>query len=224
MRREERVTVQGPVKEQQPDGMSHRGVPCLPFLAVFSQRGSLCVRLCGSIICRVTRNVALVVPSSRCALARAHPLYPLGDTLHCVFLGVFGAGRVDAAGIDASNASRTHQEEDGDVLHRYKDALLAAQPAQYMLDFEDEAANEAIMVGQVQLVELETERARQEVEERQALVHAEEKHAEFIHVLNKRAEEVCAVCVPWAPRVGLPRLKKKMAFFGVKISARGRGS
>ena len=26
MRREERVTVQGPVKKQQPDGMSHRGV------------------------------------------------------------------------------------------------------------------------------------------------------------------------------------------------------
>ena len=26
MRREERVTVQGPVKEQEPDGMSHRGV------------------------------------------------------------------------------------------------------------------------------------------------------------------------------------------------------
>ena len=25
MRREDRVTVQGPVKEQQPDGMSHRG-------------------------------------------------------------------------------------------------------------------------------------------------------------------------------------------------------
>ena len=25
MRRDERVTVQGPVKEQQPDGMSHRG-------------------------------------------------------------------------------------------------------------------------------------------------------------------------------------------------------
>ena len=25
MRREERVTVHGPVKEQQPDGMSHRG-------------------------------------------------------------------------------------------------------------------------------------------------------------------------------------------------------
>ena len=25
MRKEERVTVQGPVKEQQPDGMSHRG-------------------------------------------------------------------------------------------------------------------------------------------------------------------------------------------------------
>ena len=25
MRREERVTVQGPVMEQQPDGMSHRG-------------------------------------------------------------------------------------------------------------------------------------------------------------------------------------------------------
>ena len=30
MRREERVTVQGPVKEQQPDGMSHRGAPPPP--------------------------------------------------------------------------------------------------------------------------------------------------------------------------------------------------
>ena len=30
MRREERVTVQGPVKEQQPDGMSHRGVNRAP--------------------------------------------------------------------------------------------------------------------------------------------------------------------------------------------------
>ena len=32
MRRDERVTVQGPVKEQQPDGMSHtgRGHPCAP--------------------------------------------------------------------------------------------------------------------------------------------------------------------------------------------------
>ena len=29
MRREERVTVQGPVKEQQPDGMSHRGRKCV---------------------------------------------------------------------------------------------------------------------------------------------------------------------------------------------------
>ena len=29
MRREERVTVQGPVKEQQPDEMSHRGGKCL---------------------------------------------------------------------------------------------------------------------------------------------------------------------------------------------------
>ena len=29
MRREERVTVQGPVKEQQPDGMSHRGHGCI---------------------------------------------------------------------------------------------------------------------------------------------------------------------------------------------------
>ena len=27
MRREERVTVQGPVKEQHPDGMSHGGAP-----------------------------------------------------------------------------------------------------------------------------------------------------------------------------------------------------
>ena len=34
MRREERVTVQGPVKEQQPDGMSHRGyLPPFPCVA-----------------------------------------------------------------------------------------------------------------------------------------------------------------------------------------------
>ena len=31
MRREERVTVQGPVKEQQPDGMSHRGGKTVAF-------------------------------------------------------------------------------------------------------------------------------------------------------------------------------------------------
>ena len=30
MRREERVTVQGPVKEHQPDGMSHRGCCDVP--------------------------------------------------------------------------------------------------------------------------------------------------------------------------------------------------
>ena len=33
MRREERVTVQGPVKEQQPDGMSHRGAVSPSLLA-----------------------------------------------------------------------------------------------------------------------------------------------------------------------------------------------
>ena len=30
MRREERVTAQGPVKKQPPDGMSHRGLPPPP--------------------------------------------------------------------------------------------------------------------------------------------------------------------------------------------------
>ena len=39
MRREERVTVQGPVKEQQPDGMSHRGVPTPPSSASLSIGG-----------------------------------------------------------------------------------------------------------------------------------------------------------------------------------------
>ena len=34
MRREERVTVEGPVKEQQPDGMSHRGGRLLKSLTV----------------------------------------------------------------------------------------------------------------------------------------------------------------------------------------------
>ena len=36
MRREERVTVQGPVKEQQPDGMSHGGVSQNPGGAVLT--------------------------------------------------------------------------------------------------------------------------------------------------------------------------------------------
>ena len=35
MRREERGTVQGPVKEQQPDGMSHRGVTVPPLSDLF---------------------------------------------------------------------------------------------------------------------------------------------------------------------------------------------
>ena len=51
MRREERVTVQGPVKEQQPDGMSHRegggrnhrGSPCPgPLRAVSQRRREVC--------------------------------------------------------------------------------------------------------------------------------------------------------------------------------------
>ena len=41
MRREERVTVQGPVKEQQPDGMPHRG-----------GRGTLPPPLCPSQTCQ----------------------------------------------------------------------------------------------------------------------------------------------------------------------------
>ena len=48
MRREERVTVQGPVKEQQPDGMSHRG---------YDTTGAQCTRgakFCTSAVaCRV---------------------------------------------------------------------------------------------------------------------------------------------------------------------------
>ena len=40
MRREERVTVQGPVKEQQPDGMSHRGyLPPFPMHPSFRDCG-----------------------------------------------------------------------------------------------------------------------------------------------------------------------------------------
>ena len=41
MRREERVTVQGPVKERQPDGMSHRGVRCIPLTPAVSISTSL---------------------------------------------------------------------------------------------------------------------------------------------------------------------------------------
>ena len=43
MRREERVTVQGPVNEQQPDGMSHRGAdrPHAPKRSARGRAGSL---------------------------------------------------------------------------------------------------------------------------------------------------------------------------------------
>ena len=39
MRREERVTVQGPVKEQQPDGMSHRGAFGVPINVTDTEQG-----------------------------------------------------------------------------------------------------------------------------------------------------------------------------------------
>ena len=53
MRREERVTVQGPVKEQQPDGMSHRGdVACRP--------GGVAIK--AEVVCR------LVPPGARTGL------------------------------------------------------------------------------------------------------------------------------------------------------------
>ena len=42
MRREERVTVQGPVKEQQPDGMSHRGVCFTPHCMHYTLVGNCC--------------------------------------------------------------------------------------------------------------------------------------------------------------------------------------
>ena len=35
MRREERVTIQGPAKEQQPDGMSHRGAIGVPIWGAY---------------------------------------------------------------------------------------------------------------------------------------------------------------------------------------------
>ena len=47
MRREERVTVQGPVKEQQPDGMSHGGGGCPKILwcnSMFERRGHVVQR------------------------------------------------------------------------------------------------------------------------------------------------------------------------------------
>ena len=57
MRREERVIVQGPVKEQQPDGMSHRGsrgggdamvLVCLPLAAPIGLSPLYFPTLCGS--------------------------------------------------------------------------------------------------------------------------------------------------------------------------------
>ena len=69
MRREERVTVQGPVKEQQPDGMSHRGL-LFGFLRVeavgdwghFWMIQQECMRLV------YTRRRNADIPSKTCAL------------------------------------------------------------------------------------------------------------------------------------------------------------
>ena len=60
MRREERVTVQGPVKKQQPDGMSHRGgtrpslalTPAATFYDTCRHLPDLFHDLCDVYVCR----------------------------------------------------------------------------------------------------------------------------------------------------------------------------
>ena len=55
MRREERVTVQGPVKEQQPDGMSHRGLCRVTGPPLGLCRNGSCTRMSGTMsVIRVT--------------------------------------------------------------------------------------------------------------------------------------------------------------------------
>ena len=74
MRREERVTVQGPVKEQQPDGMSHRGAHstnegngCYPAESPWHMYDTVlqvsysmvcCVVLCGVVWCCYTYTLS----------------------------------------------------------------------------------------------------------------------------------------------------------------------
>ena len=63
MRREERVTVQGPVKEQQPDGMSHRGQA--------GDRGSSSLLISKSCWCRFTVHMEVATPTTaRVAIGR----------------------------------------------------------------------------------------------------------------------------------------------------------
>ena len=38
------------------------------------------------------------------------------------------------------------ERDENDLLHKYRDALVDAKPAKYLLDFEDEAAKEAVCV------------------------------------------------------------------------------
>ena len=54
MRREERVTVQGPVKEQQPDGMSHRGGRSEHVCRLLRQSACSKPQLCDMILLLVT--------------------------------------------------------------------------------------------------------------------------------------------------------------------------
>ena len=63
MRREERVTVQGPVKKQQPDGMSHRGVVQNPFPRPGFQSGPGALLRCSAILTRLFCNAQHRRPS-----------------------------------------------------------------------------------------------------------------------------------------------------------------
>ena len=79
MQREKRVTVQGPIKKQQPDGMSHRG-----------HRPSAAVRACGSsgmphypkVKCHVSLKSVSCGPVH--SLAHHGHLMAVGLTSHCM--------------------------------------------------------------------------------------------------------------------------------------------
>ena len=89
MRREERVTVQGPVKEQQPDGMSHRGGVLRSVISrnsaqFFRNCFSLVHRACSLVPCVPCAEVLLFEASG--GLVTAPQIFP---QLSRIFLAIF---------------------------------------------------------------------------------------------------------------------------------------
>eukprot|EP00667_Euglena_gracilis_P001480 EG_transcript_1479 len=73
-----------------------------------------------------------------------------------------------------------------DPVRRYHRTLLAADPAEYLLDFEDEAQRAAVVVSGIPVQEMEAARAEALVQERAEWVAVEQQHWEEVRLLTQR--------------------------------------